>query len=391
MFITLGLIAALSFWQSYQAPQAMFRLLYRQGFWLLGAGLILSSTFAAYPGEAYLQLLNYLPFFWFWAALVLHLRSSPHPWQQILRWALALVFTSVVLNLVGIVEFALKHSAPDELLYALPWIDWVYTGNLHHPRAFSFFHYPNTLASYLVMILGLNLGLLQLQQTETFGRLAYRLKLLLLINVPLTLGCLYASGSRNGFLTAAVLMVISLIGWRVQRWVRLLGFATLAMTVAVVLQFGIGGRSVSWAWITDDPRVGVWQLALEMMSDRPWLGYGLGNYKLLYDGQVPGYDFIAHAHNLWLMLGAETGIPVMLGFSVVIGLICYRGLQGWRSLWHAPNCSALLGSFALCFLGIMMYSLLDVTLFEFRVNFLGWLALVVLYLAPELSREVPPN
>ncbi len=391
MFVTLAGLVSLCFWQTYIGPWPLLRLLHQCGFWALGLGLVFTSGWAVYPGEAFLQLLNFLPFFWIWAALTLHLRRSPNAWTEIFRWAQVLVLSVIPINLLGLAEFALKRLAPAQLIGFAPWIDWLYTGDLTNPRAFSLFHSPNTLASYLVMVLGLNLGLVLLRQDQPFGRLSLPVRGLLVINVLLTLGCLYASGSRNGYLVAVVLLMVGGLMLPTPRWVRSLGLAGLVFIGITTLQFGIGGRSISWDWVTSDPRIGVWKLALQMIGDRPWLGFGLGSYKLLYEGQVPGYDFIAHAHNLWLMLGAEAGLPVMVGFTLVIGLICWRGVKGLRSLiaHHHTNQAALLMGYHLCFLAAIVFSLLDITLFEMRVNLLGWLSLVVLYLAPDLSQSSP--
>ena len=376
----------LCFWQAYHHPKALLGLLYRQGFLVIGGLLIASSSLAVNTGEAYLQLAHFLPFFWVWAAVVLYLQAVPNPWQQLCRWAIVLVFATIPLNFVGIVEFVLKHHFPEQMLTTFPGLSWFYIGDINHPRTFSLFDYPNTLANYLVMILGLNIGLLFLKpRTGLVGTLPRCFGGLLYANVPLILACLYCSGSRNGYLVAAFLLLVSLFCVRTQRWVRSLGLAGLALIAVTTARFGIGGRTLSWAWVTDDPRVYVWRLALQLTKERPILGHGLGNYKLLYDGEVPGYDFIAHTHNLWLMLGAEAGIPVAIALTALVGLICYRATKALMLLRDKPGHYAVLLAFYLCFMSSVMFSLLDVTLFEVRVNLLGWLSLAVLYCSPELN------
>ncbi|MGF1522358.1 MAG: O-antigen ligase family protein [Leptolyngbyaceae cyanobacterium] len=386
MFVGAFGFLTLCFWQAYHRPKELFNLLYQQGFLVIGVLLVLSSSFAVNRGEAYLQLAHFLPFFWVWAAIALHLKTATNPWQQLYRWAIVLVFATVPINLVGIVEYVLKHQFPEQISTAFPGLYWLYIGDISHPRTFSLFDYPNTLANYLVMILGLNLGLLFLKpRAGLVDALPRWFWGVLYINVPLTLMCLYCSGSRNGYLVAAFLLLVSLFCVRTHRWVRSLGVAGLALIAVTTAQFGIGGRSLSWAWVTDDPRVHVWHLALQLAKERPILGYGLGNYKLLYDGEVPGYDFIAHAHNLWLMLGAEAGIPVMIAFTVFVGLICYRASKALLLLQESPGYYAVLLAFYFCFMSSVLFSLLDVTIFEVRVNLLGWLSLAVLYCSPKLN------
>lgn len=391
--IVVSLLGLLVFcgWQTYQHPRALLSLLYRWGFLGLSAWLVVSSILAFQPSEAYLQLAHFLPFFWIWAALVLYIQTIPQPWPYLCQWAVVLVLTAIPINLVGLGEYALKHWFPESGLAVFPGIDWLYIGDFSHPRVFSLFDYPNTLANYLVMILGLTMGLLLLPSGEQrlpgwprWGRVVC------LINLPLTLLCLYGSGSRNGFLVAAVVLLVSLIGVRTRGWVRSLGLAGFVLITVMTARFGIGGRELSWRWLTDDPRVDVWRLALQLIQERPLWGHGLGNYKLLYDGEAIGFDFIAHAHNLWLMLAAETGLPAAIALTIIVGLICYRAV---RTLWSlSPRHSAygILWAYCLCFFSSVLFSLLDVTIFEVRVNLLGWLSLAVLYCSPALS-AIPPD
>lgn len=390
MFAGIAGFFFLCLWQTYFYPGPLVALLYKRGFVALGLLLILSASFAVFPGEAYLQLTHFLPFFWFWAAIALYLRNAIAPWRQISYWALVLVLVTVPLNIVGIVELFLKQYGLAELLTQFALIDWFYIGDLHILRAYSLFDYPNTLASYLVMILGLNLGLVFLQQGKTdFWHIPRWCRSVLALNLLLTLVCLFCSGSRNGYLVALLMLIVSFIGIKTYRWVKLLGFSGFALIVVTTLQFGIGGRTLSWSWVTDDPRVGVWNLALQMIRDRPLLGQGLGNFKLLYNGEVPDYDYIAHAHNFWLMLGSEAGLPTMILFTLVVGLICHRGCLALVRLRQFPNHYSILLGYHLCFLGIVLFSLLDITLSEARVNLLAWLSLGVVYSAPELSRCLP--
>ncbi|RZM82207.1 O-antigen ligase family protein [Leptolyngbya iicbica LK] len=389
MFVGLLGLLSLSIWQTLRSPKAIFFTLFNSGLIAIAVLMVISSSQAVYPGEAYLQLAHFLPFFWLWACLTVYLQQTLHPWAQIYRWTVVLVLAAVPINLVGIVEYLLKLAPNPALLPYFPLIDWLYLGDTDILRAYSLFDYPNTLASYLTLILGLNLGLVFLEGQETpWGRQSTLSLWLIRANVLLTLGCLFASGSRNGLLAAIALIVVSLLRMRTNRWVRLLGLAGLALIVVTTLSFGVAGRSVSWSWVTDDPRIQVWRLAWQMFLDEPILGQGLGNYKLLYNGEIPLYTYIAHAHNFWLTLAAEAGLIVTVLFTLAIGLICYRGCRALMSLKPAVSHHALLMGYCLAFLGIALFSLLDITYFEARVNAVTWLSLSVIAASPVLSQKI---
>ncbi|NEQ43153.1 MAG: O-antigen ligase family protein [Leptolyngbya sp. SIOISBB] len=389
MFLGLFGLLGLGVWQNIHSPKAVVSKLFNSGFLAIAVLMVISCSQAVFPGEAYLQLTHFLPFFWFWACLTVYLQQTRDPWFQIYRWAVVLVLASVPLNLVGIVEYVLKFTPTANLLPYFPLIDWLYLGDWHVPRAYSLFDYPNTLASYLVLILGLNLGLLFLEGHQPpWGNRSALCRGLIGMNILLTLACLFCSGSRNGLLAAIALILVSLFGIRTKRWVRSLGLAGVALVIVTSLSFGVAGRSISWAWVTDDPRVQVWSLAMQMIREQPILGQGLGNYKLLYNGEIPQYTYIAHAHNFWLTMASEAGLPVMLLFTLAVGLICYRGYRAWQSLPQTGSHQALLAGYFLAFLGITLFSLLDITYFEARVNIVTWLSLSVIAASPVLSQRI---
>ncbi|MCC6613328.1 MAG: O-antigen ligase family protein [Anaerolineae bacterium] len=81
-------------------------------------------------------------------------------------------------------------------------------------------------------------------------------------------------------------------------------------------------------------RLAHWQAAVEMATNQPWLGVGLGNYEAAYPAyRLLNWKFpLGHAHNYYLNVLGETGI---------IGLIAYGAFMvfvfafAWRSRRHA--------------------------------------------------------
>jgi O-antigen ligase len=149
-------------------------------------------------------------------------------------------------------------------------------------------------------------------------------------------------------------------------------------TAAAIL--GIGGRSLVLSTWSNDPRVQVWQFALGLVGDRPWLGWGLGNYKLLFpEGLIPGYTYIGHPHNFWLLLAVEVGIPVMVGLTLWVGWVCYRGVRLlWTGALKSDRRAVFLG-YCFGFLGCVAFGLFDVTLYDVRVNLMNWVLLAGIY------------
>ncbi|HEY9616324.1 MAG TPA: O-antigen ligase family protein [Microcoleaceae cyanobacterium] len=211
---------------------------------------------------------------------------------------------------------------------------------------------------------------------------------------------LILTDSRNAWAIAAIACLAFALyqGWR---WLLVgVGAATSAVLMAAFAPSPIreGWRAIVpaffWARLTDELypnrpermlRTTQWKFAWSMTEQRPWLGWGLRNFTPLYKAQV--HSTMGHPHNLTLMLLAETGIPATI---VLIGVVGWVVAQGSRSLlnWYDDddaNTSAdrrqqsldrlIYFTFLLAFIGCTLFSVFDVTLFDARINVIGWLLL----------------
>lgn len=144
-----------------------------------------------------------------------------------------------------------------------------------------------------------------------------------------------ASVSRAGAVIATVEIIILLIANLVRRRGRTeapKGRLTIAVTVLVAIAGGV----VGWSAVLErfnvrdlfEYRREFLQSTLRMIHDRPWFGFGLGSWPLVY----PRYAFIDpgavanHAHNDWAEWAADGGLI----FALLIGVVALRGL--WLSI-----------------------------------------------------------
>ena len=77
-------------------------------------------------------------------------------------------------------------------------------------------------------------------------------------------------------------------------------------------------------------RITQWKFALNFTIQSPWTGWGLGNFRYLYEAQTN--TLISHPHNLSLMLTSEVGIPATLALYGLVGWIIIKGLILLKSL-----------------------------------------------------------
>lgn len=345
--------------------------------------LLLSCLFAADRGEAFLQLANFLPYILLFSVLP-YLLKGTEPLQQL---AFSVVIAAIPINLLAIVEYVLRFPGIPRWLKRTPLSRW-YRARPHAERAMVMFGHPNALAGYLVLVLGLGLGLIlwSLQRRDNVSvdltRLPINPKALVILLYIGTFSCLlgiFASGSRNGLIVAVSQLLVFSLFTKASRVILIAGLVGSAAIVTGAAWLGIGGRSLSVASWADDPRVGVWRFALDLLEQRPWLGWGLGNFKLQYPpGLIPEYKYIAHPHNFWLLLAVEAGIPVMILFTWFVGRICYRAV---RQLIAEPfkASQAILLAYLLSFWGCVAFAWFDVSFYDARINVTNWVVLTGLY------------
>ena len=357
-------------------------------------GLVMTSCFALKPSEAFLGLANFLPFLLFFAALSV-LIQTPAQLRQI---AWILVIPSLVVVSLGLGQLFLGWVSPAPLQAVF---GWVLDAKGNPPgRMASVFMYANILSAYLQIVLILGIGL----WIETFQAWRQRWNqfqgtqlVFLSVVVIGNAIALILTNSRNawGIAFVACLSFALYLGWH---W--LVVGVTAAAGSILWASFGphIGRQwlrgivpAFFWARLSDQlypnrpvalMRTTQWHFAWTMAQERPWMGWGLRNFTPLYEAKM--HLWLGHPHNMLLMLTAETGIPATLLFCSLISWVLAQAvllLGIWSDVtpsvasyqWNQDK--LILFSYLIAFTGCTLFNMFDVTLFDLRVNTLGWLLL----------------
>jgi O-antigen ligase len=147
-----------------------------------------------------------------------------------------------------------------------------------------------------------------------------------------------ASGSRAGAAMVAleVMLCLSIAFFRI-RAVRHFRQIAPKVIACVVLFSAIAGWSLLWSRVSGgtDPfanRREMFESAMRMVREKPWMGFGLGTFQFVY----PAYAvtdfglFVDHAHNDWAEWAAEGGVPFVLLIVSALALV-FR--SAFRSIW----------------------------------------------------------
>lgn len=298
---------------------------------------------------------------------------------QIKHLLIALLASTVIVSLYGFYQYILGVD-----ISAFEWVDAQQFPDLK-VRVFSTLQNPNLLAGFLVTMIAIAMGV-GLELTAGEQKLSMAVLLLLFA------GCLVLTYSRGAWVSLAV--VIGAYGLLYDR--RLL-WLFLAIPAVMLCFSDVSGRILSILHPTDTSatlRMALWHSTLAMIRDNPFSGIGWGAYWLVY----PRYDFfihddstvIFHAHNLYLHLAAETGIP---GLGAFVAFLYCHGRMALRLL-HQPYPAwvrGLLSGLIAAILGLAISGLTDHILFSIQMSMLTWLlfAVVIAVSQVDIPAKIP--
>lgn len=243
-------------------------------------------------------------------------------------------------------------------------------------RAFATFGEPNPLAAYLELSLPLLIAVLAFAlSAQSESEFAKGMLALLLVSVPAGTITLVLTQSRGGWLGfgAALLIIAFLMPLRLR--IACFGLAMCAGLVVIQTPVGSGwgeralvafesfqGRVhvTPATWATEERRAH-WGAAIRMLVDNPLHGVGAGEFSRDFRQYTPDWRFRqsrGHAHNGYLQLAAENGIPGLLSFiawcSLVMSALLSR-IVGSQSRFGL----ALTTGAGATFVAFMVHSMVD--------------------------------
>ena len=192
---------------------------------------------------------------------------------------------------------------------------------------------PNVMAGTLILFLPIALGLLffNASHLRSFDLM------LTSFTVFITIIVIVLSQSRGGILAVVETFALMIaLRWRRGWWLVVgIGFS---ICLFMVLQG-------SYTIITDtfainsfngiDGRVEIWSRAVYMIKDFPFTGVGMGSYDrvagLLYPFFSSGNNSHYHAHNIFLQIAVDLGIPGLIAWLAILFLIV---LHSWQIFRH---------------------------------------------------------
>ncbi len=280
----------------------------------------------------------------------------------------ALCASSAIVSAYGIFQYVSGRAL-------LAWVDLSRFSDIGG-RVTSFFENPNLLAVYLLLTVPLSLGML-------FA--AERLIDRLLFGCAFLLGsfCVVLTWSRGAWIGWMLAVLFFLLCYRRRSLALLLASpvpilsAVLWLPSSVLNRFGsIGNFSES----SIRYRLYTWRGVRAMLASKPF-GIGVGDtafHAVFPRFALSGTERVMHAHQLFLQIAAELGIPSLLLFLIILWRLARRTARGLRKTVGRSARAELLGPGG-AMLGALAMGLFDDIWYHGGTFCLFWIIAALLF------------
>ncbi|WP_259702676.1 MULTISPECIES: O-antigen ligase family protein [Synechococcales] len=340
------------------------------------AALMVLGCFRATSGWlAWVGMGNWLPFFWaFWGFQPYLI--TPAARRRVALW---LVAGTVPVIVTGFGQLWWGWAGPFQVLGgAIIW--YLNAGGNPTGRLSGLFDYANIAGSWLSLAWPLALAAVLQPQQGWKGRLPA-----LAIAVSLV-AALYLTDSRNAW--GALVLALPIVAgpgawlWLLPLLVLLLIPVVLASLPGVAPFLQQPARELIpeaiWGRLSDLEQAGrrplaitrlsQWGVALGLVAERPWLGWGAAAFSVIYPLRTGKWH--GHPHNLPIDLAVSHGLPAAV---LLVGLILFllvqasvRGMAAGRLFDRAWWASVLV---------LVALHATDMPLYDSRINIAGWILL----------------
>jgi putative inorganic carbon (HCO3(-)) transporter len=296
---------------------------------------------------------------------VLRLFSGVALFYAVINWALTLKRINLLLVLVLILSMGLA-------LFALVSVEWSFAKLHLVPATFSErltilvvdTANPNVMAGNLVLFAPIAFSLMVFYALSPgFGKYQSVIYIFIVLAFSLITAVIVMTLSRTAWIAYSLaIALICILRWR-RGWMAVLALCILGigylfifppsgLTETLLASQGLGSVA---------GRLEVWTRAIFMIQDFPVTGIGMGTYKdlavMYYPFSSVSVDRITHAHNLYLQIALDLGLPglvawlsVMLGVILVSAKLYRAGIKSGQRWWAALG-AGYLGSMLALMIG----------------------------------------
>lgn len=251
--------------------------------------------------------------------------------------------------------------------------------------------HANVLAGVLLICLPL---LLSLVATSNVHRHLWQT--FLLVTMILVVGImLILTQSRGAYLGC----LVGIILWMILRWPRL----RWGIPVVAIILF-LFFRQVDIDWLVEGlsagdslggwaGRLDIWTQSARALQDFIFTGIGIGTFQLVIPLLYPlrvNIEGFPHAHNLFLQVGLDLGLPGLIAYLSILLTCFYMLVMLIRDRSDLQRWNLSVGA-ASALVGMLVHGLFDAVLWGTKVAFVSWLLFALISLLHKQQVESSPS
>lgn len=245
----------------------------------------------------------------------------------------ALMLSALAVSAYGIRDYILDAGGGAGFWKALT------TGG-DQARLFGTFVNPTFFAGFLAMALPVTLGVYLVTRRSVLVALAgmaFVVQVAALLLTGAKLGVLAAAAALIVFLGLAALYGTFSRARMLRLLVIIIVLTPVAMPFSSPFRARVGEAKAGGTQVHSTAfRVYTWKATLNMIGHQPWLGVGPGVYPITY----PQYTIAGptkFAHNSYLQIAAENGVPALAALLLLLLAIAWKSLAHLRRLAPEPD------------------------------------------------------
>jgi len=316
--------------------------------------------------------------------------------STLLKWAVSLFllggFFFAIIGLLGMPTFKVKHlDILMKIKDKIPRIDFGLPGA---ELGFS----TNAVGGTLLLVIPLFFVMgaaawLHQKKKEIVPKTAAAV--LLVFGLAVTGGVLLLTQSRGAwaslFVSTVIIGLLLLVTMMKKKKIYVIAVTAL-LVLAIIVGIGIYSMAhsdqlqpgIKQAEGTLLFRIQLWNLALPIVKANPWWGIGLNSFRLEPEVRY----FLSSAHNQFLHVAVELGIPALIAYLAILLLMAYMCARVWKNPSAAWMRIVALG-LGWGQLAFLFFGLTDAIPPGAKVGIFFWLSLALITVLYRLNRRDP--
>tara|TARA_Y100000589_G_scaffold135771_1_gene129926 strand:+ start:194 stop:1540 length:1347 start_codon:yes stop_codon:yes gene_type:complete len=339
------------------------------------------------PSLAWIGILNWVPFFWFFWSFQIYLNNG------ILRIQAAKYFLigSFPVLFSGFTQYFLGWYGPYEIFNKL--IVWYQRPLGEGGGVTGLFNNYNYNGAWLSIVLALIIGLFVHKEKNK------NLKFITLIFIFAFVYMIILTTSRNALLAVLVTLILLFpIKSKSIKFLLLSAFAGICVLIINLIPiFSSNIQNKIFTFLPSSilektaldsldafnsfPRIELWLKAIKLIRSNLLIGYGGGSFSDLYDISDGKFEGMQHTHNIFLEIAFNYGLPCSI---LIIGTMLFILINNVNTYFLKRNKDLLKNNYEFLdfnkawitsFLIFISLHMFDITYFDGRISILAWILL----------------